>query len=315
MPNPCSTVDVSAAAAATEEPPPQDGWRGPRRPAVDHLRPGSMDADLATLRAELDRIDNAMHDLLMQRAQVVERVAHSGKPAAFRPGREAAIIRRLVGRHHGALPKVSVFRIWRELLAGTTGMQGGFRLAIHDGDPRGGLTQLAREHFGALTPLGSYDSADQALADVGRGAASVAVLPFPSDASTWWVTLLHHTPGLYVIGRLPFWSSRPEGAPSLQALVVAAAPPDASGDDRSFLGLECAGDISRARLSDELTTAGLAPEMMVLLCEPGSATAYGLAEVDGSLADGDPRLSRLSAGLCRPVVIGGYAVPFTETAS
>ena len=80
------TRPMQACCIGEEAPAPQDGWRTGGLPA---------------LRAELDRIDNAMHDLLMQRAEVVEHVARSGKPAAFRPGREASIIRRLLRRHHG----------------------------------------------------------------------------------------------------------------------------------------------------------------------------------------------------------------------
>ncbi len=331
MPNPGSTVATGALPVASprETPPAEDGWRGAGpsqteiRLADSHAkrndpmgdRPGQIHPDpgLTALRAELDRIDDAIHDLLIQRAEVVERVARAAKPAAFRPGREALIVRRLVQRHQGALPPASVFRIWRELLAGTTAMQGNFLLAVCDADPGAALTQLTREHFGALTPLRPYGNIGQALADVSNGAASVAVLPFPSDANTWWVALLHHEPRLHVIGRLPFWRNRPDGAPSPQALVVAAAPADASGDDRSFLGLECDRDVSRTRLSGELAAAGLTPDMMVLLPETGSTRAHVLAEVDGYLADDDPRLSRLGGILHQPIVIGSYAVPFAET--
>ena len=56
------------------------------------------------LRARLDELDDKIHDLLMERALVVESVARSGKAAAFRPGREAAILRRLLARHTGKLP-------------------------------------------------------------------------------------------------------------------------------------------------------------------------------------------------------------------
>jgi hypothetical protein len=244
----------------------------------------------------------------MQRAEIVKYVARSGKPAAFRPGREASIVRRLLGRHQGALPAVSVVRIWRELLAGTTAMQGGFSLAVCDGDQGAPLTQLAREHFGALTPLRIYGSAGQALVDVSQGAASVAVLPYPSESDYWWVALLHHEPRLHVIGRLPFWKARPDGAPSAQALVVASTPVDASGDDQSFLGLECDSDVSRARLSSELTGAGLKPQTMVLVRQQGSPSANVLVEVEGYLADDDVRLSNLGSVLRRPVVLGSYAV-------
>ncbi len=303
MPNTESSVDAPAAADGSDEPPVTDDWRGDRSAAND----------LTALRAELDRIDNALQDLLIERARVVEQVARSGKPAAFRPGREASIVRRLVARHHGQLPRAALFRIWRELLAGTTAMQGGFSLAVCDADPGAAMTQLAREHFGALTPLRLYGSPGQALADVSHGAASVAVLPFPSDVNVWWIALLHHEPRLHVIGRLPFWRNRPDGAPALQAMVVAATPPDPSGQDRSFIGLECDSDVSRTRLSSELTAAGLTPGSMVLLREQGSATALVLIEVDGFLTDDDPRLSHLGVVLRRPIVIGSYAVPFPES--
>ena len=219
MSSPVSTVDdapatPASAKAGKEATAEQDGWRTGGLPA---------------LRTELDRIDNAIHDLLMQRAEIVEYVARSGKPAAFRPGREASILRRLVGRHHGALPPVALVRIWRELLAGTTSMQGRFSLAVGDVENGAPLAQLAREHFGALTPLRADISPDQALADVGRGVASVAVLPYPSETCTWWVSLPHRKPRLHIIGCLPFWAPRPEGFPSVRALVVAATAPDASG--------------------------------------------------------------------------------------
>jgi chorismate mutase/prephenate dehydratase len=89
MSNPASTIDVAPGASAPdasskEAADPRDGWRT---------------SGLAALRGELDRIDNKIHDLLMERAGVVEYVARSGKPAAFRPGREASIIRRPLRRH------------------------------------------------------------------------------------------------------------------------------------------------------------------------------------------------------------------------
>ncbi|HVY16661.1 MAG TPA: chorismate mutase [Rhodopila sp.] len=287
-------VPQDAASAKSEEPAPQDGWRSGGLPA---------------LRAELDRIDDTIHDLLMERAGVVEYVARSGKPAAFRPGREASMLRRLLGRHSGALPPVTLVRMWREMLAGTTAMQGGFSLAVGDAAPNTPLGQLAREHFGALTPLRLYGSAGQAMADTSQGHAAAAVLPFPSDHETWWISLLHHEPRLYVNGLLPFWRPRPEGLSDVRALVVAPTPPDPSGQDRSYLGLECDSDVSRTRLSSELAGAGLKPEMMVLVRPNGSSVAYVLVEVDGYLMDDDARLSNLGSVLRRPVVLGSYAEP------
>lgn len=289
-------ADVPATATSpTEEPPPVDGWS----------------VGLAQLRAELDRIDDALHDQLMRRATVVERVARAGKRGAYRPGREAAIIRRLLARHSGALPPQTIVRIWRELLAGTTAMQGAFNVTVCQTAAASGYIQLAREHFGALTPVHAYGSPAQAMAEVSRGAASVAVLPLPSQTDTvrdaWWTAMLQNEqPRTYIVACLPFWAPRPEGLPATQALVLATTEPDPSGRDRSLLGLELDTGISRAGLATALTKAGLAPGSIILRRDD---VAQALVEIDGFVADDDPRLARLDASLRRPLVLGVYAVP------
>ncbi len=174
--------------------------------------------------------------------------------------------------------------------------------------------QAAREHFGALTPLRAYRSPAQAIGEVSAGAATVAVLPLPSETEAprdaWWTALLHKDePRIHVVARLPFWRPRPEGAPTSQALVVAAVAPDASGADRSLLGLELPLEVSRARLTAALTAAGLEPGNVILRRDPGAPVADALAEVDGFVADDDPRLAALDAVLRRPVVLGAYAIP------
>ena len=274
----------------------------------------SAGATLAELRAELDRVDDALHDTLMRRAAIVERVAALRGKVPLRPGREAAIIRRLLARHRGQLPARAVVRIWRELLAGTTAMQGAFLISVCDAaSPPGTVTALAREHFGALTPLHLHRTPAQALREVSIGAASAAVLPLPAEAAgddaAWWTALLHKDePRIHVVARLPFWAKRPEGAPNAQALVVSAAPPDPSGEDRSLIGIEIASDLSRARLTAALAAARLAPLSMILRRAPASPVAQVLMEAADFVGDDDPRLADLPT-LRAPVVLGAYAVP------
>ncbi|MEO8715188.1 MAG: chorismate mutase [Acetobacteraceae bacterium] len=274
--------------------------------------------DLAALRVEIDRIDDALHDLLMCRAELVGMVGASADKAAsgvaLRPGREAAIIRRLLARHAGRLPAQALVRIWRELLAATTAMQRPFLIAVASAD----LVGAAREQFGVLTPLRVHASPAQAIAAVSGDAASVAVLAMPSQdepaGAAWWTMLLRHDrPRLHIVGRLPFWAPRAEGAPSAQALVVAAIAPDASGQDRALIAVEMGADISHARLTSALGAADLAPRSLILRRDPGQG-ALGLVEVDGFMADDDPRLARIGA-LRQPIVLGAYAIPVTGAGS
>lgn len=273
---------------------------------------------LATLRAELDRLDDQLHDTLMRRAEVVEKVAGLKGGVALRPGREAEIIRRLLARHRGALRPQTIVRIWRELLAGTTAMQGKFLITVCDTDPANAYALLAREHFGALTPLRVHRSPAQAIAEVSSGMAAVAVLPMPADgepaSAAWWMGLLHRDdPRIHVIGLLPFWLPRPEGAPRVQALIAAAIPPDPSDADRSLLGVEFSAELSRTRLAAALTDAGFLPGRILLRREPGASSAHALVDVAGHVADADPRLLAIRPVLLQaPVVLGAYAVPIGE---
>ena len=171
-------------------------------PKEDDWRP-----NLADLRARLDDIDDRIHALLIERAQVIEDVARSGKAAAFRPGREAAILRRLLRDHTGGLPPLTLVRMWREMLAGTTAMQSPIRVAVWDPTADGAVTAIAREHFGAMTPMPGQESVAAALEAVRGGGAAIAVLPFPKGDAVWWPALtaggarLHVVRATAVLGR------------------------------------------------------------------------------------------------------------------
>ncbi len=238
-------------------------------------------AQLAALRAELDRVDDGLHDLLMHRAELVTQVGALGAKGRvpLRPGREASILRRLLGRNRGAMAPATVVRVWRELLAGSSAQQNPMAIVIGDA----GLEAVVREHFGALSrPVATGPG--EAIVRVRRGEAALAVLRLPSPEDRW-PGELHGD--VHIVARLPYWS-RP-GA--VEALVVSAAAPDPSGQDRTVI----------ARVEPcALSAAGLAGVGLL---------ADGVAEVDGFVTQDDPRLSGLGAS-----VLGAYAVPVGDVA-
>jgi chorismate mutase len=261
------------------------------------------DPALTALRAEIDALDDAMHDLLMRRAAVVSRMAASraktGGGSPLRPGREAAVLRRLLARHQGALSRGAVVRIWRHIFMAHTAIQGGFTAAVAASSEGAPSLVLAREHFGTQTPLTAFASPAQALAALSAGKASVAVLPAPSGEGegAWWQSL--EAPRLCIVARLPFLA---DAMRADAALVVAPVPPDASGEDRSLVRLEGGADASRDSFARQLAEAGLVGRVVCLLRQGGRSLA--LAEIDAFIAAGDPRLATLHA-----VLLGAYAVP------
>ena len=173
---------------------------------------------LNQLRAQLDALDDQIHDLLMRRAAVVENVARTGGKSGtkIRPGREAIILRRLLERHAGALPPQAIIRFWREMF--------GAALIIEGGADGGGVRwrwredrlALAREHFGPFTPVRRHHNPAQSLADLARIRRQLAVLPPPGEDDEahggWWPMLTASGPHrLFVIAKIPFWPKRLEG--------------------------------------------------------------------------------------------------------
>jgi chorismate mutase len=263
----------------------------------------AADPALQALRAEIDALDDAMHDLLMRRAAVVARMATSraktGAGSPLRPGREAAVLRRLLTRHAGALSRGAVVRIWRHIFMAHTAIQGAFTAAVAAPGEAAQTLALAREHFGTATPLSPFASPAQALAALSAGKASVAVLPTPAGEGegAWWQSL--EAPRLSVVARLPFVA---DVAHAGAALVIAPVPADASGEDRSFLRLEGSAEASRENFARMLSNAGLAGHILCLARRDGRSLA--LAEIDGLIAADDLRLTGLNA-----VLLGAYAVP------
>jgi chorismate mutase/prephenate dehydratase len=279
-------------------------------------------SDLAELRRCLDEIDDKLHDLLIKRAEVVSVVAASkreGKLAAFQPGREAQIIRRLVDRHSGDFPVATLVRMWREMLAATVQLQSIFAVAVFAPIESQGFWDLARDHYGSHTPMSAYHSIGQVIRAVTEGRASVGVLPMPQEGETdpWWRHLLSKDEDApRVIARLPFGgrgNARTDGA---GALAIGRGVQQETGQDRVLLAAESSTDISRGRILRTISSLGLVCTFFASYEHADSAV--NLIEIEGFVPITDPRLDsfrkQLGGALHRLLPFGGYAVPLSAAA-
>jgi chorismate mutase len=277
-------------------------------------------SDLKGLRRRLDEIDDKLQDLLIDRAQIVSLVAASkkdGNRPAYQPAREAEIIRRLVGRHRGALPVATLVRMWREMLAATVRLQSPFSVAVFAPADRPGLWDLARDHYGSNTPMSAYDTVDQVIRAVAGGTGSVGVLPLPKagEPDPWWPQLLS-TDGNAprVVARLPF-CARGNARADTDALAIGRGAQEEIGCDRTLLGAECSTAITQPRISELLATVGLVCPFVA--CSDRGKAVY-LIEVEGFVPKSDRRLdafrSELGGALERLLPLGGSAAPLSSSA-
>lgn len=274
---------------------------------------------LEELRRRIDQLDDQMHDLLMQRATVVEEVGRlkkSDKALPLRPGREAQILRRLAARHQGGLPVGTVTRVWREVLSGALAIQADFVVAVFVPDECPGYWDLARDHFGSHCPMNAYRSVGEVIRAVGEGRAMVGILPIPEDGSgtdAWWRHLgASDAPPPRVVARLPFaprGNARNDGR---DAFVIGRGEPEPSGDDCSLLIIEASAEVSRTRLISALTGAGLTVTLFAAV-EGGDDVTANLVGVDDFAEPADARLAAALAPLGDKILrvssLGAYARP------
>jgi chorismate mutase / prephenate dehydratase len=277
-------------------------------------------SDLKGLRRRLDEIDGKLQDLLIDRAEIVSLVAASkkdGNRPAYQPAREAEIIRRLVGRHRGALPVATLVRMWREMLAATVRLQSAFSVAVFAPADRPGFWDLARDHYGSNTPMSAYDTVDQVIRATGGRTGSVGVLPLPKagEPDPWWPHLLSADDNApRVVARLPF-GARGSARADTDAVAIGCGRQGESGLDRTLLGAEYSAAISLSRISELLSTVGL---VCTFVARSDRGKAAYMIEVEGFVPVSDSRLdafrSQLGAALGRLLPLGGYAVPLSSPA-
>jgi chorismate mutase len=180
---------------------------------------------LADLREEIDRIDIELHRLLMERGEIIDRLieakARQGGGSAFRPGREADMMRGLVARHKGLLPLDTVESIWRILISTFTYVQASY--CVH-GDISGGdapMRDCCRFHFGFTVPYEPQKNADAVIEAVARSTGDLGLVPVEAglSAGPWWHGLLGPA-APKIIARLPF-VERPDHPAGLPLFVVA----------------------------------------------------------------------------------------------
>jgi chorismate mutase len=198
---------------------------------------------LAELRAEIDRIDAEIHRLLMERGDIIDRLIKvkrtSESGSAFRPAREADMMRRLVERHRGILPLDTVESIWRVIIATFTYVQAPFRVHVDLSAGEAAMRDSERFHFGFTVPLVGHMGAAGVVANVGASKGDLGLVSATAGGNAWW-SALEGDDAPKIIARLPF-VERPDHPAALPVFAIARPHPDAIVADVTIWSLKASG--------------------------------------------------------------------------
>jgi chorismate mutase len=201
---------------------------------------------LADLRNEIDRIDETMHQLLMERGEIIDRLIAVKRSqeiggSAFRPAREAEMMRRLVQRHQGILPLDTVESIWRVIIATFTYVQAPFSLHadLSAGDAL--MRDSARFHFGFTVPFVGHMGASGVVAAVSESKGDLGLVPAlaVAGAGAWW-SALEFDAAPKIIARLPF-VEREDHPAAMPVFVLSRVTADAMATEMAVWSVRVSG--------------------------------------------------------------------------
>ncbi|HZF43255.1 MAG TPA: chorismate mutase [Sphingomonadaceae bacterium] len=146
---------------------------------MSHTNLRSTPPDLATLRREIDAVDDRLLDLIERRVGLSAQVAALKDCEAphllkLRPQREAEIVARLQRRARRAPPDM-VAHLWRTLMSYGLQAQSPVRLVVHAAGDRQMLAEVVRARFGPAATL-LWAASRHAALTAARETEAIAIL-------------------------------------------------------------------------------------------------------------------------------------------
>ena len=157
---------------------------------------------LQNIRNKIDIIDNKIHDLLIERAEIVEKVVEEKRKykeanlVVYRPSREHEILVRIIQRHKGNLPEKSLINIWRNLISSYINMQAELTLNFSST-----LDKIVNNHFGGDIKKEKTTTAIEAMKKLNENKVNITVLPYPNTHNDWWAKFKSFE-NIFVIGSI-----------------------------------------------------------------------------------------------------------------
>jgi chorismate mutase len=269
---------------------------------------------LGNLRKEIDRIDEAMHQLLMERGEIIDRLIsvkrNQETGSAFRPVREAEMMRRLVKRHKGILPLDTVESIWRVIISTFTYVQAPFSLHadLSAGDAL--MRDSARFHFGFTVPFIPHMGAAGVVAAVSTSKGDLGLVPATAvaGAGAWW-SALEFDAAPKIIARLPF-VERADHPAALPVFVISRVTADSMATEAPVWSIRVSGwGAGPAQALSALADFIAVPDRAF----DGAALLVTLPK-DVSLEQTSATLVKAGATVRSVALVGSHAIRYTIAA-
>lgn len=173
-----------------------------------------MTERLDKLRQEIDRLDDGILGLIDERMRHAgDIIAAKGDATAYRPGREAAVVARLLERRSGDAPADLLVSIWRQLMTTSLVLQNADIHVVADH----GAARTAGWHLGGFVRISEHGKMERLIGEMEGGADFAFVSQAREAEMAEWLfgdrryhviagtplVPMTHLPHTWIVGREP----------------------------------------------------------------------------------------------------------------
>ena len=155
-----------------------------------------VDKAIKKWRAEIDRVDDRILELLNERARCnaeIGQLKASEETSVFVPSRELEIFERLEARNPGPFPSAAIRNVFREIISASVSLQRGVRVA-YLGPPATYTHQAAIQQFGQMADFVAASTIAEIFDTVESSGAEFGVVPVENSSEG----VVSHTLDLFV---------------------------------------------------------------------------------------------------------------------
>lgn len=136
-----------------------------------------MAVTLSSIRQRIDALDTRLVELLSARARLAQQAWHAkGNASAYKPEREAQVLRRVRELNKGPLSAAALTRLFTEIMSACRALEE--QMAVAYLGPEGTFSQEAVvKHFGSATGGRPLNSIDEVFRAVESGESAYGVVP------------------------------------------------------------------------------------------------------------------------------------------
>jgi len=272
----------------------------------------SEEQKLLQIRNQIDAIDQQIHQLLNQRAEAAQQVAHiklEADPNAvfYRPEREAQVLRNVMERNTGPLADDTVARLFREIMSACLALEKPLNVAYLG--PQGTFSQAAAlKQFGHAVQMHAVNTINDVFNKVESGAADYGVVPVENSTEG----VVNHTldmfisSSLYISGEVSIRINQNlmSKATSVKDINKVYSHKQSLAQCRGWLDKSVGKDVERIEVSSNAEAARLASEDVnaAAIAGENAAVLYNLTILHSNIEDESGNTTRF-------LVVGNQEIP------